>query len=381
MRRERDLKIKDFSDIPELPDECFDAKIRKKQKFAVLSLNPGIDRALYLPTPMAAGSMNRAARSVTTQGSKGANVAIMLHRLGCDVEYYTFGGGEFGDLANSFLTREGIRVHSVDTVCGVRMNTKVIDSECVCTELNERGGVFLPGEIVELTDMFMSTDADVICLCGSIPQGVEKDVYKVFTEFGKSTGKTVVLDCDGEALALGLTANPDIIKPNEYELENLGLSTGLFEKFSTDLDERLRDVTEACVKVAKRYKTTVICTRGADGSVHVNPQGDVIFRESMKVRLIGFSGAGDTFLSGYIAARFDKGFTEEYALICATAAGAMKVVLEGSELPEATDIDEAIDRILHPKYEEYKEIPIEETLLEGIEPWNIKKICHSETKK
>ena len=31
--------------------------------------------------------------------------------------------------------------------------------------------------------------------------------------------------------------------------------------------------------------------------------------------------------------------------------------------------------------EEYKEIPIEETLLEGIEPWNIKKICHSETKK
>lgn len=381
MRRERNLKIKDFSDIPELPDECFDSNMRKKQKFAVLSLNPGIDRALYLPTPMAAGSMNRAARSVTTQGSKGANVAIMLHRLGCDVEYYTFGGGEFGDLANSFLTREGIRVHSVDTVCGVRMNTKVIDSECVCTELNERGGVFLPGEIVELTDMFMSTDADVICLCGSIPQGVEKDVYKVFTEFGKSTGKTVVLDCDGEALALGLTANPDIIKPNEYELENLGLSTGLFEKFSTDPDERLRDVTEACVKVAKRYKTTVICTRGADGSVHVNPQGDVIFRESMKVRLIGFSGAGDTFLSGYIAARFDKGFTEEYALICATAAGAMKVVLEGSELPEATDIDEAIDRILHPKNEEYKEIPIEETLLEGIEPWNIKKICHSETKK
>jgi fructose-1-phosphate kinase PfkB-like protein len=261
------------------------------------------------------------------------------------------------------------------------MNTKVIDSECVCTELNERGGVFLSGEIVELTDLFMATDADVICLCGSIPQGVEKDVYKVFTEFGKSTGKTVVLDCDGEALALGLTANPDIIKPNEYELENLGLSTGLFEKFSTDPDERLREVTEACVKVAKRYKTTVICTRGADGSVHVNPQGDVIFRESMKVRLIGFSGAGDTFLSGYIAARFDKGFTEEYALICATAAGAMKVVLEGTELPEASDIDEAIDDIIRPKSKELKNIPIEETILEGIEPWNIKKICLSKTKK
>ena len=101
----------------------------------------------------------------------------------------------------------------------------------------------------------------------------------------------------------------------------------------------------------------------------------------MKVRLLGFSGAGDTFLSGYIAARFDKGFTEEYALICATAAGAMKVVLEGTELPEASDIDEAVDDIIRPKNKEFKNIPIEHTILEGIEPWNIKKICHSEIKK
>ena len=265
MRRQRDLKIKDFSDIPELPDECFDENMPKSQKFAVLSLNPGIDRALYLPSPMAAGTMNRAARSVTTQGSKGANVAIMLHRLGCDVEYYTFGGGEFGELSNSFLTREGIKVNSVDTVCGVRMNTKVIDSECVCTELNERGGVFLPSEVAALTEAFTATDADVICLCGSIPQGVEKDVYKVFTEFGKSTGKRVVLDCDGDALVLGLEANPDIIKPNEYELENLGLSTGLFGKFSTDPEERLKEVTEACVKVAKKYKTTVRAVMDENG--------------------------------------------------------------------------------------------------------------------
>ena len=381
MKRQRDIKLKDFSDIPEFSDECFDKNMQKKQKFAVLSLNPGIDRALYLPAPLSEGSLNRAARSVTTQGSKGANVAIMLHRLGCDVEYYTFGGGEFGDLSNSFLTREGIKVNSVETLCGVRLNTKVIDSNCTCTELNERGGVFRPAEVAALTELFTATDADVICLCGSIPQGVEKDVYKVFCEFGKSTGKKVVLDCDGDALVLGLEAKPDIIKPNEYELQNLGLSTGLFSEFSTDPDARLKDITEACVKVAKKYSTTVICTRGADGSVHANPAGEVIFRESMKVRLLGFSGAGDTFLSGYIAARFDKGFTEEYALICATAAGAMKVVLEGTELPEASDIDEAVDDIIRPKNKEFKNIPIEHTILEGIEPWNIKKICHSEIKK
>ncbi len=381
MRRERDIKLKDFTDIPELPDSCFDPDMPRSQRFAVLSLNPGIDRTLYLPAPFSAGSLNRAARSVTTQGSKGANVAIMLHRLGCDVEYYTFAGGEFGELANSFLTREGITVHSVETLCGVRLNTKVIDSEQVCTELNERGGVFRPSEISELTDLFLSTDADVICLCGSIPQGVEKDVYKFFCEFGKTTGKRVILDCDGDALKIALSACPDLIKPNEYELQNLGLSTSLFGKFSQDKEERTKNITDACVKVAKAYGTTVICTRGGDGAILATPEGKIILRDSMKVRMIGFSGAGDTFLAGYIAARFDKGFTEEYSLIAATAAGAMKVVLEGTELPEASDIDEAVDDIIRPKNKTMKNIPIEQTLVEGIEPWNKNKICHLRTKK
>ncbi len=381
MRRPRDIKLKDFTDIPELPDECFEPGAPKNLKFAVLTLNPGIDRALYLPSPMQAGALNRAARSVTTQGSKGANVAIMLHRLGCDVEYYTFAGGEFGELANSFITREGITVHSVETLCGVRLNTKVIDSECVCTELNERGGVFLPSEISALTDLFLETDADVICLCGSIPQGVEKDVYKFFCEFGRSTGKRVILDCDGDALRIALSACPDLIKPNEYELQNLGLSTALFTEFAQDEPERTKDITDACVKVAKTYNTTVICTRGGDGSILATPDGKILTRDSMKVRMIGFSGAGDTFLAGYIAARYCKGFTEEYSLICATAAGAMKVVLEGTELPEASDIDEAVDDIIRPKDKTMRNIPIEHTLVEGIEPWNKNKICHSETKK
>ena len=67
MKRPRNIKLKDFTDIPELPDECFDPNMRRGQKFAVLSLNPGIDRALYLPAPLAEGGLNRAARSVTTQ--------------------------------------------------------------------------------------------------------------------------------------------------------------------------------------------------------------------------------------------------------------------------------------------------------------------------
>ena len=335
MKRQRDLKIKDFSGIPELPDDCIDEAMPKKQKFAVLSLNPGIDRALYLPSPMEAGSLNRAARSVTTQGSKGANVAIMLHRLGCEVEYYAFSGGEFGELCDSFLTREGIKVNSVETVCGVRMNTKVIDSECVCTELNERGGVFSPSETAALTEMFMATDADVLCLCGSIPQGVEKSVYNFVLTRARRKGMITVLDADGDALRLGIEARPDYIKPNRRELAGLcGVDEAAFA------DER--EVLAAARRIYEQYGTNVICTLDEQGSIYVGREGQ--WRVGVaKFPLRGFSGAGDTYLAAFLHARLAEEKSVPDALRFAARASAAKISLPGSELPTKPYIDTVPD--------------------------------------
>ncbi len=72
-------------------------------RFAVLSLNPGIDRVLYLEKKLDPGHMNRAVKSVTSQGSKGANAAIMLKRLGFDVTYYSFSGGAGSRLGLSLI--------------------------------------------------------------------------------------------------------------------------------------------------------------------------------------------------------------------------------------------------------------------------------------
>lgn len=314
-------------------------------KFAVLSLNPGIDRVLYLGSPMRPGEMNRASKSVTSQGSKGANVAVMLSRLGCGVEYYSFTGGMYGNVSDSFIAAEAeknpgkIMAHYVESGCGVRVNTKVIDSDGVCTELNERGGVFTKSESDALTEAFLASDADIFCMCGSIPQGVENSVYKSLTEKLNSRGKVTVLDCDGEALRLGMEAKPGFIKPNLFELGVFLKSTGLWKSELSEVEKSEEFIAAACGKLHKNSGTEILCTLGSSGSVATGVEGSY-FCPPAKVTMRGFSGAGDCFLAGFLAAYFNEGKTLPEALAQASACGGAKVEIEGTLLPVAERVGE-----------------------------------------
>lgn len=313
-------------------------------KFAVLSLNPGIDRVLYLPTALNADGMNRITRSVTSQGSKGANVSILLRRLGCDVTYYSFTGGYYGKISDSFTEREKIPSVMVDSACGVRLNTKVIDADGVCTELNERGGPFSAAEAEELVEKFSTAEADVVCLCGSIPQGVEKSVYKTLIGRAHADGKIVALDCDGPAFCLGMEAKPDVIKPNLYELTGYLESTGKHCSFSTDVEKLRDEVADACGKLRENSGTDILCTLGSRGAVAVTGSGSC-FCPAAKVVMRGFSGAGDCFLAGYLAAKYGRGLSDREALLNATACAAAKVSLEGTLLPQPDLADEFAARL------------------------------------
>jgi len=308
-------------------------------KIAIITLNPGVDRIIYLPAPLAAGTMNRSTHAVMNQGSKGANQAIVLSELGERPVYYAFTGGELGDFCESFTREKGMESHFVPTACGVRLNIKVMDSEGGCTELNEKGGPVTDAELNALLDTLRDdiSDYDMVSLCGSIPQGVEKSVYNSIIAMAREAGVPTVLDCDGEALCLGLQAKPTLIKPNRRELAGL---------IGED-EEKLRDMdflVEACGKVVFHYDTDVICTLDEDGSVFVGKNG--IWRVGVaKVPLRGFSGAGDTYLAAYIHKRYGEGAPIPDALRYAAAASCAKIAKEGSHLPTVSEIEALVGEI------------------------------------
>ena len=294
-------------------------------KISVLTLNPGIDRIIYLPTPTRLGTMNRASHTVVSQGSKGANIAIMLSTLGAKVDYFSFTGGESGQIAEKFVDLPGITPHYVKTASGVRTNTKIIDSDGLCTEFNERGGPVTKRELDELLSPLFDGNYDIVILSGSIPQPVENSVYNsIVSHFNKKSARCI-LDCDGDVMFSALKARPSLIKPNRRELAGiLGVNEDSLGPES--------DVIAACRAVRERYSCDIACTLDKDGSIFCGSDGEYRVT-SPEVTLAGFSGAGDTYLAAFIFKRYCEGQSLPEALAYASAAAAAKVSLPGTVLP------------------------------------------------
>ncbi len=301
-------------------------------KIAILTLNPGVDRIIYLDTPARLGTLNRAVRSIVSQGSKGANVSIMLRTLGADPDYFSFTGGALGELLEGFTKKHGVKSHFVRTACGVRTNTKIIDSGGVCTEFNEAGGPVAPEELEALLGKLFSDNHDIAVINGSIPRGVDKCVYNRIVRQLNAKGTFTVLDADGEALKHGLSARPALIKPNLREL------AGILGKNEVELDSK-EQVFSGCRALREKYGCDIICTLDGRGSVFCGDGGGY-YVDAAEVPLCGFSGAGDTYLAAYLYKRYIARESLAASLAYASAAAGAKVTLPGTELPSTEQIEQ-----------------------------------------
>lgn len=300
-----------------------------KMHIATLTLNPSLDKTMYFDAPFKAGALNRASHSAPPiVGSKGINVSRMLHVCGVESVAMGFVGGENGRLACAQLNSQGIIHRFVETKAETRLNIKMIDSEGSCTEANERGGPIAPDELDRLISEIKALPAGgMFVMGGSIPQGVDKSVYKSLITMLKSRGTYCVLDCDGEALELGMQAGPALIKPNLFEL-----SQYLGREVSPD------EAVGECEVLYRSTGTEVLCTLGGDGAVFAGEEG--VYRVySPRVTVRGFTGAGDTVLAVFIYRRFIKGDGCYEALRRANAAAAIKVQLPSTEMPTKEMLD------------------------------------------
>ncbi len=300
----------------------------KQKSIAVLTLNPGVDRVIYLGAPLDAGGHNRSVRTVVSQGSKGANQAIMLSNLGRKVDYFSFGDPD------PFLKRDGIEGHFTPTECGPRLNIKVIEPSGRGTELNEPGGPVKGAELDGLIGRLTDRKFDVVSLCGSFPQGVENDVYNLLIRMLNERGSVTVLDASGEALRLGAAACPALIKPNRVELGAFGFGVPNTWKSAVDI----------CGKVLEKFGCEVICTLDEDGSVYVGREGRYRVTAAPSA-LCGFSGAGDSYLAAYIDARYLDGADVKTALHRAAAAATAKIALEGTRIPTKEQVERAMTAV------------------------------------
>ncbi|MDQ6815792.1 MAG: PfkB family carbohydrate kinase, partial [Actinomycetota bacterium] len=166
------------------------------------------------------------------------------------------------------------------------------------TEINERGPSVSEIEFELFVEklLYLAKGASICVFAGSLPRGIQPDVYATLIREVKRLSVMTVVDTEGDALRLAVRAEPAVVSPNEPEAEEL-----VGHEFN-DIDDRAQAVAEITRLGASEAIMTVM-----DGCyAKVNEDGgQALYRvrvEEQEPR--SRIGSGDAFLAGYIAGRY-----------------------------------------------------------------------------
>ena len=280
-----------------------------------VTLNAAIDRTVAVPN-FRLGQRHRAVEARTMAGGKGVNIARSLKSLDRPVIATGFAGGATGTHVVEQLTEESILNDFVRIREESRTNTSVLDpTNGEQTEINERGPSVSAKEVELFRDklLYLAKGAAIVVFAGSLPRGVEPDLYARLTRELARLGVTTVIDTDGEPLRAAVRAEPDVVSPNVLEAEEL-----VGHEFN-DEEDRSIAVREIVSLGAREAIMTLPDGCLAQVVVDGTPQ---LLRASIEPREpVATVGSGDAFLAGYVAARYDGGAPEDclrFGVACGT---------------------------------------------------------------
>lgn len=294
-----------------------------------ITLNPTIDKTVYV-AKLAPNDTNRVTRVEIDAGGKGINCSRMLNRLGAETMVVAFLGGTTGDFVATVLDKECVALECVPTDKPTRT--------CICVEesasglppttFNERGGPVEHRELVALLELAkdVSRRSSYVVFGGSVPTGVNQDIYRVLIDIASAGGAKAILDADGEALAEGIKAKPFMIKPNLDEVERL-----LGVQF-----ESQSDVARAALTIAERGIELVVISLGRQGAIACY-QDLIYYATCPDVKCLSTIGSGDSMVAGMVL-ELERGAGIEDALRTGCAAGAATALSSGADIGTSDDV-------------------------------------------
>ena len=200
-----------------------------------------------------------------------------------------------------------------------RTNTKVFEENGMVTELNEPGAVPSADELKELIDKlegYASKDT-LFVLAGSVPNGMDKDIYAEIIDTVHKKDAAVFLDADGELFRSGLKAMPDIIKPNRLELEE-------YARFDYKASEQ--EIANIARRLIDEGISTVAVSMGKCGAMLLKKDYEAK-APALSVKAHSTVGAGDAMVAALSYAYENSLDNDEtLKLGIATSAGAVTTI-------------------------------------------------------
>ncbi len=287
----------------------------------VVTLNPALDITHHVAGTDWAG-VNRPFAVHGRAGGKGLNVARTLRALGQQVTVAGLAGGLTGQAVLDGLAGTGIVADFTATAGETRRTFAVADSASGQTAVfNEPGPAVTRDEFREFTMAYEKTvpSSQLVVLSGSLPPGIPDGAYAGLITAAAAAGVPALLDASGAALALGVAADPLIVKPNLAELEEVA-GRPLRGPAGPELDV----IERAARTLRGSGRGAVVVSLGSDGLLAVTPAGTWHARPPGHVPG-NPTGAGDAVAAG-LADSFARGLDWPASLRHAAALGTAAVV-------------------------------------------------------
>lgn len=300
-----------------------------------VTLNPCVDRSVRVPA-LCIGGHNRVSTSRTDLGGKGINVSVVAHALGYSTKALCLDYMDSGTFLSDALFSLGLESALVPASGRLRENMKLYDAQSgQMTEINEPGS---PVDKSTLTRLLQRFDAllpatSVLVLSGSVPPGVDDGLYAELLTRAKKQGVYTVLDAAGQPLKMGIAAQPDLIKPNRFEMETLcGHPLDTFQEARAQAEALLGEgVGSVCLSL------------GADGAMLVTQEG-VWFSRALPIQVKGVQGAGDSLVAGLCIGRME-GWDGARTLATGVALAQGSLMREGTQLCTRALYEELLPRV------------------------------------
>jgi tagatose 6-phosphate kinase len=261
-----------------------------------VAANPSIDK-LFEVDRVEIGAIHRPRAFTQVPGGKGLNCARAAHTLGADVTATGILAGHAGRWVEEALAAEGVAARFAWAAGETRASLSVADATGRgLTEFYERG-TDVGGDGWRALEELVSdvcAGAAWLTISGFVPPGAPGDAYARLIRIAAGLGVRTALDARDEALALGLTAGPDLVKVNA---EEAGALLGRDVSSEGDAAAAVGEIRRR----GARPDAAAIVTRGADGAVVATPQGAVV-RARLYERGPYPVGSGDAFLGGLVTA-------------------------------------------------------------------------------
>jgi 1-phosphofructokinase family hexose kinase len=303
-----------------------------------VTLNAAIDRTVAVPS-FRLGQRHRAMERRTVAGGKGVNVARALKLLGRPVIATGLAGGPTGTQILEQLTEESVLNDFTRIADESRTNLAVIDpTSGEQTEINERGPSVTAEEVDRFVEklLYLAQGAAFCVIAGSVPQGVDADVYARLVAQLRDLGLTTLLDAEGEPMRAGLRAAPAVVAPNVAEAEE---AVGHEFDEPEDLLLGLQGLIEMGAGEA------IITTDAGCVAILGEPSARHRFEAEIEpLEPVATVGSGDAFLAGYVAARYG-GASPRECLAYGVACGAESTQHFGAGTLKRAEVERLLPRV------------------------------------